>query len=338
LAQEAIADDRALAEREETALQTDSLSRLTREQIELVKDTIARGATDTELAMFVEECNSLGLNPFAKEIYFLKYKSRDGNTSVAMPVGIDGRRKFADRHPLYRGQAGPFWCGQDGVWKDVWLEDGPPAAAKVGIYLEGYPEPTWGVATWKEFNKVGRVGDQFWRQSPAHMLAIRAESHALRKVAAQHPNPRQVVTTEFLLRQAENIARDQALPARTAPLSQESVRRQVFEDVDPETGEILDDDTVDGDCEPVEEAPPAARESVASLTPDWDRLKAEIIKRQLPVGFRDAFLKLAQSSGWSKVDTSAALLSWQKRYRKDPDQTLADLADMSKVPADEAKG
>ena len=147
MVREAVADELALAERQETAVQTDALSRLSREQADLIKATIAKGATDDELAMFIEECNSLGLNPFAKEIYFTKYRSKDGKTSVAMPIGIDGRRKFADRNPLYRGQVGPYWCGPDGVWKDVWLEDGPPAAAKVGIYLEGYPEPTWGVVT-----------------------------------------------------------------------------------------------------------------------------------------------------------------------------------------------
>ena len=334
MAQEAVADN-ALAVREDSALQTDALSRLNREQADLIKATIAKGATDDELAMFIEECNSLGLNPFAKEIYFTKYRSKDGKTSVAMPIGIDGRRKFADRNPLYRGQVGPYWCGPDGVWKDVWLEDGPPAAAKVGIYLEGYPEPTWGVVTWKEFNRVGGAGDQFWKRTPAHMLAIRAESHALRKVAAQMPAPKPTVTTEFLLRQAENIARDQALPARTAPPSDEEVRRRVFPPVDPETGEILDDDTVDGDCEPVADEPPAARESVDSLLPDWDRLSNEIIKRQLPVSFRDAFVKVAKAERWSKVDTMSELLAWQKRYRKDPDQTLADLADMARMPADE---
>ncbi len=325
MAQEAVAEEMALAQRDETALQTDSLSRLTREQVQLVKDTIAKGATDDELAMFIEECNSLSLNPFAKEIYFIKYRAKDGKTSVAMPIAIDGRRKFADRTPGYRGQAGPFWCGPDGVWKDVWLADEPPAAAKVGVYLAGHPEPTWGVATYKEFNRVGAAGDQFWRRTPAHMLAIRAESHALRKVAAQMPAPRPVVTTEFLLRQAENLARDQALPARTAPPTDEEVRRQVFPEVDPVTGEILDDDTVDGDCEPADEEPPVD-------APDWARVASEIIKRQLPVAFRDSFITMAKACKWNRVETSAALLSWQKGYRKDPAQTLADLADLARNP------
>lgn len=382
--QECIADEMALAERQETALQTEALSRLTREQIDLVKDTIAKGATDTELRMFIEECNSLGLNPFAKEIYFLKYRTRDGNASVAMPIGIDGRRKFADRHPLYRGQAGPYWCGPDGVWRDVWLENGPPAACKVGIYLDGYPEPTWGVVTWREFNRVGRAGDQFWKSSPAHMLAIRAESHALRKVATQLPAPRPVVTPEYLASQVERIQRDTALPSRTPPPSDEEVRRQVFgdEDVDEETGEILDDDTVDGECEPVEETPPpaflddeanraavldylvgrgvadnvaaeevarwrqlglsrqqvqgAAKAVAASAAPqpvvDWDTLKLSIMRRKLPVRFRDLFLALAQASGWSQEQTMAQLGVWQTRYQEDADQALADMADMARMP------
>lgn len=330
--QERITDERALAERQETALQTEVLGRLTREQIDLVKDTIAKGATDTELRMFIEECNSLGLNPFAKEIYFLKYRARDGNASVAMPIGIDGRRKFADRHPLYRGQAGPYWCGPDGVWRDVWLENGPPAACKVGIYLDGYPEPTWGVVTWREFNRVGRAGDQFWKSSPAHMLAIRAESHALRKVATQLPAPRPVITPEYLASQVERIQRDTALPSRTPPPSDEEVRRQVFGEVDPETGEIMDDDTVDGECEAVAEDAPATD------APDWERLKTTIMKRQLPVAFRDGFVALAQSRKWSRERTASELLSWQKAYQQDAAQALADLSDTGRMPQDVADG
>ena len=212
-----------------------TLSRLTRPQIELIKETVARGATDLQLALFVEECNTLGLNPFADEIYFIKYKSRQGGETVAMPIGIAGRRKFVYANPLYRGQVGPFWCGPDGRWQDVWLSDEPPAAAKVGIVLEGNPEPTWGVVTWREFNKVGQPGDKFWRNSPAHMLAIRAESHATRKVAEQAPAPASpVITAEYLANKADQIQRDQALPARTAPPTDEEIRRQIFEPPDDE--------------------------------------------------------------------------------------------------------
>ncbi|MDD5059430.1 MAG: recombinase RecT [Sideroxydans sp.] len=234
------AEEKALARREESAVQTAALGQLTREQVELIKSTIAKGATDDELGMFIEECNTLGLNPFAKEIFFIKYQTKAGDV-VAMPIGIDGRRKFADRNPDYRGQVGPFWCGPDGEWKDVWLSDGPPAAAKVGIFLEGQHEPTWGIATWREFNRVGQAGDQFWRRSPAHMLAIRAESHALRKVAIQARESGPAIDARYLALKAQQISRDQAYPVHRRPQSTRELREELFGGaVDPETGEIVD--------------------------------------------------------------------------------------------------
>ena len=45
---------------------------LTPAQIELVKRTVAKGATDDELQMFLHLANKYNLDPFAKEIWFIK--------------------------------------------------------------------------------------------------------------------------------------------------------------------------------------------------------------------------------------------------------------------------
>ena len=158
-------------------------STYTPEEVQLLRDTIARGTTPDEFKLFLKIVAATGLDPFSRQIYAVKRWDKKANREIMQAqVSIDGFRVVACRTGKFRGRLGPLWCGTDGVWKDVWLQDGYPAAAKVGVLVEGFSEPVWAVARWESFVQTGKDGSvtHMWNKMPDHMLAKCAEAQALR--------------------------------------------------------------------------------------------------------------------------------------------------------------
>lgn len=134
-------------------------------------------------AGFIAACNRTGLDPTTKQIYAAQMS---GKWTVL--VGVDGMRVVAQRSREYAGQTPIQWTADGVTWVDAWIPEAwggaktdKPLAARVGVYRKGFTEPLMQVVTWAEFGMEARFKGDNWGTRPAHMLGIRAETHALRR-------------------------------------------------------------------------------------------------------------------------------------------------------------
>jgi phage recombination protein Bet len=196
---------------------------LTQEDLEVLRATVLAGATDAQLAMYARSCARHDLDPFTKEVY--GFVNRDGG--IELVVSIEGLRKRAETSGQYRGQTNQQWCGADGDWKDIWLDQKPPAAARITVHREGC-EPFTGVALWREY---GRTNHTNWSKYPTVMLSKCAEASAIRHLFP-HQTAGLYISEEVALQQENRSA--VAGAARDTPQRQGAGRVEV-DVIDAET-------------------------------------------------------------------------------------------------------
>lgn len=158
----------------------------------LIRQHFAPDASPADFNLFLSICDGLDLDPRLGQAYAISRRDgRSGQVLTRIQLGVRGMRVLAQRTGRYGGTSLPQWCGPDGQWTEVWLDDKPPAACKIAVYQQGVEQPTWGLALYKEFVQTRRdasgkvVPTGKWADMPANQLAVAAERQALNK-AFQH--------------------------------------------------------------------------------------------------------------------------------------------------------
>lgn len=154
--------------------------RWNKQQVELLKRTVAKGLTDDEFLLFMYTCKRTGLDPFIKQIYAIKrFDTKEDGYHMTIQTGIDGYRLIADRTGKYAG------CEKPEFELDP-NNPNQPLKATVTVYkmVEGEKCAFVGEARWNEFVQrhpktkelMGRWADMGFNQ-----LAKCAEAQAHRK-------------------------------------------------------------------------------------------------------------------------------------------------------------
>jgi phage recombination protein Bet len=160
-----------LAVREERQFTTD--------QIDLIRRTVAKDASDEELALFLYTANSRGLDPLLRQIHAVsRFDKRLNRNVMTIQTGIDGYRLIAERTGAYAGNDDPEF-----EYNANANADSVPTSATVTVYkiVQGMRCPFTARARWSEYFPGEGAGAFMWKRMPHTMLGKCAESLALRK-------------------------------------------------------------------------------------------------------------------------------------------------------------
>ncbi len=150
--------------------------KLSREQIDLIKRTVAKGTTDDELQLFLYTAGRTGLDPLAKQIHAIKrWNGRERREVMSIQTGIDGYRLIAER-------TGHYAPGQEPTY-EVDAGELVSATAYVKKLVAGVWHPVAASAYYEEYVQTDREGNPTptWKRMPRLMLAKCAEALALRR-------------------------------------------------------------------------------------------------------------------------------------------------------------
>jgi hypothetical protein len=143
------------------------------EQRKVLMDSVFAGLSEPQAAYAFNVCKQRNLNPFAGQVAMWQQGGK-----VQVCVTIAGMLALAEATGEYEGMDAIEFCGQDGVWSDVWLHDGVPTAAKCTMYRKGR-KPMVCVARFVERCDSSKLTH---RNAPCHTLGNAVIRDCLRRL------------------------------------------------------------------------------------------------------------------------------------------------------------
>lgn len=163
----------------------------------LTADTVKRylvngggDVSDQEVLMFIELCKAQGLNPFVRDAYLIKYKSKNSNfdSPATTIVGKDFFIKKANENPAFEGmKAGIVVVDKDNLIHEREGSLKLPGETLVGGWCEVYRSdrkfPIKSIVAFDEYVQKKGNGEvnSMWSSKPGTMIRKVAQSQALRE-------------------------------------------------------------------------------------------------------------------------------------------------------------
>jgi phage recombination protein Bet len=241
------------------------------EIVACIKQTVAKGASDAQLRMFLEVCRSTGLDPFLKEIYFVAEKA-------IIMASRDGYLRVANEHPQFDGM-------ETHVERD---KNMVPIKATCSVWRKDRRHAIICEAYYNEYKKAGPV----WTQYPSAMISKVAEVLALKRSFAING----VVTEEEMGQQeprgsaaaAQEVARTKIaeMQARQKPQPAAELAAQL---PDADEGEYTYEEEVPLDSEERSQLEAELAQSLAAERAKRLAAFAELERRYAFVGFPQTY-------------------------------------------------
>jgi phage recombination protein Bet len=156
------------------------------ELLATIKNTVAKGATNEELYMFLQIASMYDLNPFLKEIWFTKMKDE-----VAIMTSRDGYAKIAKRDPNFKKCQSMAVFENDvfktklemgevvGITHEFGQNDRGKLVGAYAILITYNDEKLYSYVDYKEYDKRNYI----WKNYPTAMLRKVAENDVYKRFA-----------------------------------------------------------------------------------------------------------------------------------------------------------